>query len=236
MGPADTQACRDGIAVMVVSPHGPRVQALKEALAFDSHLRWLETPPGALIGWATQVLVAQPRVLLLDAALLPALAASDASAWRLRLPGLRVLLWAERADAALVERIVLQHWSGCLSVDDTPQACLKAIHAVDRGELWLPRALLAEAVAHRLAPSADAPESGSALTPREVEVVEHLRRGATNKEIARALGIMEDTVKKHLKSVFAKLGVHRRGLVMLRDPATGGGLFHLRGMGAHPPA
>jgi DNA-binding NarL/FixJ family response regulator len=54
------------------------------------------------------------------------------------------------------------------------------------------------------------------LTPREVEVVEHLRQGSTNKEIARRLGIMEDTVKKHLQSVFAKLGVHRRALVVMR--------------------
>jgi len=49
-----------------------------------------------------------------------------------------------------------------------------------------------------------------------VQVVELLRRGCINKEIARELGIMEDTVKKHLQSVFAKLGVHRRALVALR--------------------
>ena len=42
-----------------------------------------------------------------------------------------------------------------------------------------------------------------------------------HKEIARELGIMEDTVKKHLQSVFAKLGVHRRALVAMRRlPAT----------------
>lgn len=59
-----------------------------------------------------------------------------------------------------------------------------------------------------------------ALTPREAQVVAHLREGFTNKEIARRLGIMEDTVKKHLQGVFAKLGVHRRALVVLRP--TGG--------------
>ena len=59
-------------------------------------------------------------------------------------------------------------------------------------------------------------EALQTLTARELQVVGFLRRGCINKEIARELGIKEDTVKKHLQSVFAKLGVHRRALVALR--------------------
>lgn len=58
---------------------------------------------------------------------------------------------------------------------------------------------------------------GQTLTGREAEIVAQLRQGATNKEIARRLGIQEDTVKKHLQSVYGKLGVHRRALVLLRS-------------------
>jgi DNA-binding CsgD family transcriptional regulator len=54
------------------------------------------------------------------------------------------------------------------------------------------------------------------LTGRESQVVAHVRQGCSNKEIARRLGIQEDTVKKHLQAVFGKLGVHRRALVALR--------------------
>jgi DNA-binding NarL/FixJ family response regulator len=53
------------------------------------------------------------------------------------------------------------------------------------------------------------------LTGREAQVVAHVRQGFTNKEIARRLGIQEDTVKKHLQAVFGKLGVRRRALVAL---------------------
>jgi DNA-binding NarL/FixJ family response regulator len=55
------------------------------------------------------------------------------------------------------------------------------------------------------------------LTGRESQVVAHVRQGYTNKEIARRLGIQEDTVKKHLQAVFGKLGVRRRALLALRN-------------------
>lgn len=66
--------------------------------------------------------------------------------------------------------------------------------------------------------SLDAPNPAAALTPREAQVVEQLRLGRSNKEIARALGVKEDTVKKHLQAAYAKLGVHRRTQVALAAP------------------
>ena len=56
---------------------------------------------------------------------------------------------------------------------------------------------------------------GNPCTDREREIVELLRRGLTNKQIAHQLGIMEETVKKHLQHVYDKFGVRRRALVML---------------------
>jgi len=48
------------------------------------------------------------------------------------------------------------------------------------------------------------------LSPRELDVLENIRRGLTNHEIAVALGIGEYTVKAHVKSVFSKLGAANR--------------------------
>jgi DNA-binding NarL/FixJ family response regulator len=48
------------------------------------------------------------------------------------------------------------------------------------------------------------------LTPREVEVLEQLAQGLTNKQIARILGISEHTVKYHISAVYAKLGAMNR--------------------------
>ena len=48
------------------------------------------------------------------------------------------------------------------------------------------------------------------LTRRECEILDLLASGQSNKELARSLGISPNTVKTHLASLFAKLGVDRR--------------------------
>jgi DNA-binding NarL/FixJ family response regulator len=53
-------------------------------------------------------------------------------------------------------------------------------------------------------------EAGEALTPREIEVLEQVITGATNKEIAEALCITENTVKIHLRNILEKLQVQNR--------------------------
>jgi DNA-binding NarL/FixJ family response regulator len=48
------------------------------------------------------------------------------------------------------------------------------------------------------------------LTPRETEVLQRLAQGLANKQIALALGISEHTIKFHVSSIYAKLGVGNR--------------------------
>ena len=48
------------------------------------------------------------------------------------------------------------------------------------------------------------------LSPRELEVLEHAARGATNRNIAREMSISEQTVKNHLGSIMRKLAVNDR--------------------------
>jgi LuxR family maltose regulon positive regulatory protein len=59
------------------------------------------------------------------------------------------------------------------------------------------------------------------LTPREISIVELIGRGHSNKEIARRLGIAPETVKAHMKNVFAKLGVEKRAQAVMRAHALG---------------
>lgn len=78
---------------------------------------------------------------------------------------------------------------------------LTAIRSVHAGHDYIPRRL-----ANRLAEQQKRPR----LSPREVEVVELVSKGMSNKEIAYRLGIAEDTAKNHVKHAFEKLGVQDR--------------------------
>jgi LuxR family maltose regulon positive regulatory protein len=70
-----------------------------------------------------------------------------------------------------------------------------------------------------------APASGArilgALSPRETDILTLIAEGLSNKEIARSLDIGPETVKSHLKSVFAKLGVERRAQAVSRAQTLG---------------
>ena len=48
------------------------------------------------------------------------------------------------------------------------------------------------------------------LTEREIEIIEQLAKGQSNKEIARQLELTENTIKFHMKNIFSKLGVNKR--------------------------
>ncbi len=54
------------------------------------------------------------------------------------------------------------------------------------------------------------------MSARELEVLAELAHGYSNKEIARALDMTENTVKFHLKNIYAKLGVDKRGAAVAR--------------------
>ena len=55
-----------------------------------------------------------------------------------------------------------------------------------------------------------APQKRMELTPRELEVISAVVAGRSNKEIAECCKLSEETVKRHLSSIFDKLGVSTR--------------------------
>jgi DNA-binding NarL/FixJ family response regulator len=168
----------------------------------------------------------RPRVVLLDAASLVCL---DADVSRvLRAASVRVLLISHTAGPHLVDLVLSHRVHGYLIEVDAKELCVKAILGVCRGELWMPRAALTEALYRSLdgraaetAP-ADKPTDSARrapLTERERQVTACVRKGYSNTQIARELGITKDTVKKHSRHVFGKLAVQRRADIAAVDPA-----------------
>jgi DNA-binding NarL/FixJ family response regulator len=94
---------------------------------------------------------------------------------------------------------------GYVLKDTDPVELLAAIRSAAQGHSPLdPR--VARTILHTRRGATPAGE----LTDREQEVLSLVGRGLANKQIARALGIREGTVKAHLTSVFQRIGVHDR--------------------------
>ena len=68
---------------------------------------------------------------------------------------------------------------------------------------------------------ATVPREGTALTPRELDVLRLVAQGLGNKEIAAELDLSAHTVKYHLASVLTKLGVRSRTEAVSRGIRTG---------------
>lgn len=83
------------------------------------------------------------------------------------------------------------------------ETLVEALRAVAAGHVWLPPAVQA-AMTGRFR------EQRARLTAREVDLVREVGRGLRNADIARQLGISEETVKTHLKNIFSKVGVRDR--------------------------
>jgi DNA-binding NarL/FixJ family response regulator len=100
--------------------------------------------------------------------------------------------------------------------DTARDALVETVRRVHAGETYLPPQLAAK-LAERV--------SGEALSPREIDVLQRMAVGKSNKEIGTELFISEGTVKTHIKSIFNKLDVvsrteavstaNRRGLIQL---------------------
>jgi DNA-binding NarL/FixJ family response regulator len=90
---------------------------------------------------------------------------------------------------------------GYLLKDVAREALMEAIRKVHSGETCMAPALAAK-LAERV--------SGEALSAREIEVLELIAAGKSNKEIGAKLFISEGTVKSHVKSIFSKLDVVSR--------------------------
>ena len=105
---------------------------------------------------------------------------------------------------------------GYLLKDAPLEELFDSIRKVHAGETCIPPALGAK-LASRM--------SGEALTRREIDVLELLARGRSNKEIGTDLFVSETTVKTHVRSIFSKLNVmsrteaiaaaNKRGLIQL---------------------
>ena len=116
-------------------------------------------------------------------------------------PAARILVFSSFARDEDIYRAIRAGALGYLQKAAPREDLLEAVRQVSRGNRYLPRE-----IAQRLADRLNRPEP----SPREREVLALIAKGRSNKEVASDLGLSEDTVKRHVSNLMAKLGAQDR--------------------------
>jgi DNA-binding NarL/FixJ family response regulator len=138
---------------------------------------------------------------------------------RLReLNGPPVLVLTTFDDDEILSSALRAGASGFALKDAPGEDLIRAVTAVAEGEGWLDPAVTERVLtAYRSgAPAPDGPAPTiDVLTPREVDVLRLVGRGATNAEIASELFVSEGTVKTHIGHIFTKLDLRDRAAAVV---------------------
>jgi two-component system NarL family response regulator len=158
----------------------------------------------------------KPDVVLMDLRL-PGLGGVEATlAIRKEFPDARVIVLTTFDTDEDIYRAV-QSGAKSFLLKDTPEDELAdTIRAVHHGQPALPP---------KMAKRLEERQERADLSGREMDVLQLLIKGRSNKEISGSLFISEDTVKSHLKTLFAKLGVQDRTAAAIS--AVRHGIVHL---------
>jgi len=123
-----------------------------------------------------------------------------------------IILTTSVDDEDLLESLRLGA-NGYLLKDMEPDSLVQSIQLAKGGETVVApdfTSTLARAAVRQDAVSGSQPKPVYNLTPRELEILCHIAKGQSNKEIARDLGITDGTVKLHVRAVMKKLNVQSR--------------------------
>ena len=180
----------------------------------------------------------QPNLILLDASI--AFEGLGALLDEIKNTDVKILLLSGEMDSSQTIDALCRGAGGVIGRKTTPDLLCSSIRAVVSGHIWISRQVASdlvqmlrtkatragEAIAEigrqseggsngssqdrLLAPGAPAGANRFGLTKRELQIVNALVEGQTNKDIAATFKISEYTVKHHLTNIFDKLGVYNR--------------------------
>ena len=208
----------DEITIVVIDDHPLFRQGVIGALSLEADLRIVGQASDGDEGLAL-IQAAQPRVAVVDVNL-PGMNGQQITRRVIaeRLPTRVVLLTAYDDYEQKIHAMRVGAAAYCTK-DIRPETLVKNIRSVAAGkfvigdqafdaagvEKWLQ-----EWIEGALQLYSDPGEPFQPLSEREMEVLSHVTRGLSNKEIAKLLGISHQTVKNHITSILRKLGVDDR--------------------------
>lgn len=207
------------IKVLIVDDHPVFRQGLRDVLETDPNLN--------IIGEAADGEVAleivpeiNPDVILMDINLPTLNGLQVTRKIKGQFPNIKVIMITGYDDAEQVFHALRAGASAYCPKDITPEALINIINIVRDGnyvvgEKTMTHDEVLEWVEQKIGRFAgplisDSEEMFVPLSPREMEILEHVTRGLSNKEIAYKLGISHQTVKNHMTAILRKLRVDDR--------------------------
>ncbi len=214
----------DARRVVVADDHAAAragVRAALEAGGFDVCAEVADGPAAV-----EAALREQPDVCLLDVHMPGGGGIPAAAEIAARLPGTAIVMLTVSADEDDLFDAIGAGAAGYLLKDVDPGRLPAALEGVLAGEAAIPRRLVGRIVeefsARRRRRVPLLSGAGAELTPREWEILELLRGGASTAEAAERLGISQVTVRRHVSEVLRKLRVpDRRAAFALLDRVRG---------------
>ncbi|MEW6538969.1 response regulator transcription factor [Brevundimonas vesicularis] len=186
--------------IVVADDHPLFRAALRSAV--DKAAPGAEVVECASLAEARAAMVAGPvDLLLLDLKLSDSEGMAGLAAVRAEQPTVPVAVVSASEDAPVVRHALGLGAAGFIPKSSSLPQMVEAIAAILAGDSWAPDV-----------PEADDDLAGrvASLTPSQLRILEGLKAGRLNKQIAFDLGVSEATIKAHLTSVFRKLGVQNR--------------------------
>lgn len=143
----------------------------------------------------------RPDVCLLDLSMPGLTGMNTLTQLRRAAPDCRIVVLTSTENAAVAARTLAAGAAGFLTKTVPYPEIVEAIRAVHAGATGIRKGVPA---------AAEASAAGSPLSPRESEVLLLLRRGLSNPDIGRAIGVSERTAKWHVHAILEKLGARDR--------------------------
>jgi DNA-binding NarL/FixJ family response regulator len=133
-------------------------------------------------------------------------------------PQLKLIVLGTEIGPEYIQRIIGTGAKGYLTLSAKESELAMAIEMVCDGSVWAPRRVLSRLLDRQMGFS-NSTSAPPRFTPRELQVLQLLRAGQSNREIGRALAIDESTVKAHIGRLLRKVGVNNRTALTIH-PST----------------
>jgi two-component system response regulator DegU len=206
------------IKVMLVDDHSLIREGLKQLLSLEEDLVIVgEAQHGdEVLDKAFQL---RPEVILLDINLPGKNGIELTGELKEKMPEVKVLVLTVDSEQVNVHKIIKAGALGYLLKDVEPDMLTEAIRTIARGDAYIQPCLLTKLVSEFRQLMRDEtpalPPDRFGLTQRELEIINYIAFGQTNKEIAEQLFISEKTVKNHVSSILRKMALDDRTQVAI---------------------